>query len=197
MNWKTGFQLLLALFMVLSVGCASGLTLVAPRVKEVSYGKKETGDRINVIYRLDENRGIYTLTRQPLCKEQVEEITTSRKRPRGLFFALCEVPLYGLGLADYLVAKIYTGLSDKEVSRTMVDSGQVIPCGEPEQACQEEVILQFPDSERVQHILTDDSARIPLETLIAKETQDLHINVFVKREGDILYIKTIDQTFTF
>lgn len=197
MNWKTGIKLLCIALILFTTGCATGLTLVAPRVEEVSHGKKEAGDRINVIYTLTENDGTYALTRQPLCKEQVEEIRTTRKRPRGFILALAETAFYGAGIVDYVVAKIYANLSDEEIARAMVDSGEVIPCGDPEKAAGEEVILQFPDSERIQHLLTDDNARIPLEALLAKEMRDLQINVFVKREGNILYIKTIDQTFTF
>lgn len=181
--------------LLFAMGCASGLTMMAPRVEDVSYGDKGVGDRINVVYMLEEDEGIYTLTRQPYCKETVEEIQTSRKRTRGFIVALCELPLYGLGVVDYMVAKVYANASEEELGRFTVDSGEITPCGDVEKAAGEEVLLQFPDSERVKQLLTDDNAVVHLEKLLKEKTRDLQVNVFVKKENNILYIKTIDKTY--
>ena len=181
--------------LLFAMGCASALTMMTPRVEEVSYGDKGVGERINVVYMLEEDKGVYTLTRQPYCKETEEEIQISRKRPRGFIIAICELPLYGLGILDYMVAKIYANGSEKELGRVTVDSGEITPCGDVEKAPGEEVLLQFPDSERVKQLLTDDKASLQLEELLKEKIQDLQINVFVKTEGNILYIKTIDRTY--
>lgn len=185
------------LSLLFSMGCASGLTVVAPRVEEVGYGEKGVGERINVVYMLEENGGVYTLTRQPYCKETVEEIRTSRKRPRGFILALFEIPLYGLGVVDYLMAKIYASTSGEELGRVTVNSGAITPCGGVEKAAGEEVLLQFPDSQKVQHLTTDPSAILHLEEILNTKSRDLQINVFVKNENNILYIRTLDKTFNF
>lgn len=197
MQLKQLISLICLLSLPLAMGCASALTMAAPRVEEVNYGEKGVGQRINVVYMLQEDEGIYTLTRQPYCKETVEEIQVSRKRPRGFILALCELPLYGLGAVDYLVAKIYAGASEEELGRLIADSGEVIPCGEVEKAAGEQVLLQFPDAKRVERLLTDDNATLQLEALLKEKGQDLQINVFVKKENDILYIKTLDKTHRF
>ena len=182
--------------LLFAMGCASALTMSAPRVEEVHNGEKGVGKRINAVYMLEEDEGIYTLTRQPYCKETVEEIQISRKRPRGFIIALCELPLYGLGAVDYLMAKIYANASEEEIGRMMADSGDVIPCGDIEKAAHEKVLLQFPDSERLQSLLTDDNAVIQLGECFEKSCRDLQIHVFVKKENNILYISTIDKTYT-
>ena len=179
------------------MGCATGLTMMAPRVEDVEYGEKGAGEEINVVYSLNEDEGAYTLTRQPHCKETVEEINVSRKRPRGFIIALCEIPLYGLGIVDYLVAKVYANSSREELGRTTVDSGEILSCGGEALAANKTVVLQCPDTNRIEHLLTDDSARIPIETWIHEEHQDHQINLFVKEKGDFLYISTIDKTHQF
>ncbi|WP_300667461.1 hypothetical protein [Desulfoluna sp.] len=197
MQLKKIISLICLAGLLFAMGCASGLTMVAPRVEEITEGEKGMGDRINVVYMLEEEKGIYTLTRQPYCKETVEKIQVSRKRPRGFIIALCELPLYGLGAVDYLVAKIYANASEEEMGRLIGNSGKIIPCGEVEPAAHEEILLQFPDSERIKRLLTDNKATLQLEELLKEKGQDLQINVFVKKENNILYIKTIDKTFHF
>lgn len=195
MHLKKIISTIFLLSLLLTMGCASALTMSAPRVEEVGYGEKGVGERINVVYMLEEDEGTYTLSRQPYCKETVEEIQISRKRPRGFIVALCELPLYGLGVLDYMVAKIYANASEEELGRLPVPSGEVVPCGDVEQAPGEKVLLQFPDSERVKQLLTDDKATLHLEEILKEKSRDLQINVFVKNEGNILYIKTIDRTY--
>ncbi|BCS98438.1 hypothetical protein DSLASN_40700 [Desulfoluna limicola] len=195
MHLKTIISAICLSGLLFAMGCASALTMSAPRVEEVTYGETGVGERINVVYMLEEEEGMYTLSRQPYCKETVEEIQLSRKRTRGFIVALCELPLYGLGILDYIVAKIYANASEEELGRLPVASGGVVPCGDVEQAPGEKVLLQFPDSERVKELLTDDKASLHLEELLNEKSRDLQINVFVKNEGNILYIKTIDRTY--
>ncbi|VFQ43513.1 hypothetical protein [Desulfoluna butyratoxydans] len=196
MHLKRTIGLIWLSSLLLAMGCASALTMSAPRVEETRTGDKGVGQRINAVYMLEEDEGIYTLTRQPYCKETIEEIQISRKRPRGFIIALCELPLYGLGAVDYLMAKIYANASEEELGRLMADSGDVIPCGDVEKAPGEKVLLQFPDSGRLKNLLTDDNAVIQLDECFKKSCRDLQIHVFVKKENDILYISTIDKTYT-
>jgi len=197
MNLKSIISFTWLSSLLLAMGCASALTMSAPRVEEVHYGEKGVGERINAVYMLEEDEGVYTLTRQSYCKETVEEIQISRKRPRGFILALCELPLYGLGAVDYLMAKIYANASEEELGRLPADSGEVIPCGEVEKAAHEKVILQFPDSERLQTLLTDSDAVLQLGECLKETCRELQINVFVKKENSILYISTIDKTYAF
>jgi hypothetical protein len=197
MQLKKIISLICLSSLLCAMGCASGLTMMAPRVEEMTYGYKGVGERITVVYMLQEKKGVYTLTRQPYCKETVEEIQISRKRPRGFILALCELPLYGLGAVDYLVAKIYANASDEELGRITANSGEILPCGEVEQAPNEEILLQFADSKRIQRLLTDNQATLQLEELLKEKSRDLQIHVFVKKENNILYIKTIDNSFNF
>lgn len=185
---------LLLISLVLTTGCAVTLTMTGPNVEEIKAGDKSKSDAVSYNYVMREQGTSFELKKQPMCKELQQQIILKRKPMRGVIPAIIEIPLYGLGLVDLVAAGVYSKATEEERDGDIVKTGRVLTCGDFEPAPDEEIILQFPDSEVVKYVKTDSNGRVNLSEILPKTKRDLQINVFVKEHGGVAYIRTLDES---
>ncbi len=176
--------------------CATYLTMSAPPLKEVVLETETTtGRQISTNYLLIEGPNDCTLLKQPYCMVTAKERILFKKRLHGVIPALIEVPLYGLGLVDLVIASQYSKESVKEEEGQVVETGSIIECGEFQPAGNTELVVQCAETGEITNVKTDQSGDIGVDELFAGFLQNSQLNVFVKDGGCFAYITTFDRRF--
>ena len=172
-------------------GCASVLTVAAPRESEIVDGKTVIGKQVHVEYSVLKSSGGYYLMKKPYCQELVEKNRVSRKRLRGLLLAEPEVIIWGLGIADWAVADAISE-SSAEVERVdLVETGILVLCGESVLARNETVIIQFPETLRTVSIRADSNGRLNLENATSDPAGEKYMNLFIQSGQSLAYITSM------
>jgi hypothetical protein len=176
-------------------GCASALTTVSrPYTKDVRESTR-IGEEISsykYVLRSLPPMHTYQLHRNPLCAEMARMKKISRKQPRGFILALAEMPLYGLGLLDWLYAKSISRTSEKVLDTWQEPTSKLFPCGPKEPAPHEVVVLQTPrrTAEPQMTVKTDEQGKLRLRSVLRDRFRFGLINMFVLCEGDLKYVRS-------
>ncbi|MFP4392884.1 MAG: hypothetical protein ACLFOA_08240 [Desulfohalobiaceae bacterium] len=192
-SW-TWFPLLgLPLLLLLTQGCASTYTAVAP--SHTHQEKKDTslGDPEDYTYKLQEqtNKYSYKVYKSPLCPELVHIQEITKKRPRGFLFAVAEMPLYGLGLVDWVLAHAIAQESEQTNKTWKEPTGRVIQCGAKQPAPRQKILLQLPRREEQLVQRTDKEGLLHLHSCLQNYSGEGQVNLFVIFGEDIKYLSTI------
>jgi hypothetical protein len=174
-------------------GCATILTTSFPPQDTFEKGEISMGEQINFNYAFTKNKNTFTLYKTPLCKEQIETIKVTQKRLRGIIPAIFEIPLYGLGIADWVTADLYSRQTRTTEKTGFENTGKIKKCGEPTVVPYADLILQFTDSGSVKHAQTDMNAQFDMNSLLPASAKT-QINIFVNDNKRISYITTIDRS---
>jgi hypothetical protein len=135
----------------------------------------------------------YQLHRTPLCAEKVRMQRISRKQPRGFVLALAEMPLYGVGLLDWLYAKSISEESEEVLDTWLEPTNKRIPCGETEPAPGQTVIVHTPRGieEPQKTVHTDPEGKLELRSLLRDHFGFGLVNLFVLCDEDLKYLRSI------
>lgn len=181
---------------VLLNACATSLTISGPPMKEV-FLEEETkpGREISSSYRLVEGSDEVTILRRPYCMETAQERIVYRKRLRGVIPAVVEIPLYGLGLVDLVVAKQIAINSKKVEKGDVVETGSIIECGVYKPAKNVELVVQCPETGQMTYVTTGSSGEIALKKLFEGFHLNSQLNIFVREDRCFAYISTLNTSF--
>lgn len=177
-------------------GCASTITAVAPPyTKEVEKNTSLGNETRSYEYELISLPPIHSfqLRRIPLCAEKRRMQRISRKQPRGFILAMAEMPLYGLGLLDWLYAKSISKESEEVLDTWLEPTNKLMPCGEAEPAPGEVVILQTPRGieEPQKKMHTAPKGKLELKSVLRDHFGFGLVNLFVLSDGDLKYLRSI------
>jgi hypothetical protein len=173
-------------------GCATVLTTAYKPVKETRHGETLVGDQVGFNYSLNEEKDDLLLLKQPLCRENIQMIKVERKQLHGVIPAVLEMPFFGLGLLDLVVAGVITRASVEEKPGDIVPGPKVDACGEHQPAALQSLVVQYPISLTVMDATTDQSGRIPLKLLKPADSRDRQFTIYVREETGLSYVKTFD-----
>lgn len=183
---------LVAVFLLLPLtGCATIMTAAAPPEMEVEPGEKVAGSPAGFHYKMEREGNEFDLQRTPLCREIAENKEVYKKRVRGVIFAVCEIPIFGLGLVDWAVAGAIANSSETTWKITREKTGKVIVCGRDEPAAGKKIILQLSDASLLPPVITDDKGGFNLDKSIKSARGYDYINMFLKYDDRIDYLSTI------
>lgn len=174
-------------------GCATVLTVAYPPVEETRKGDVRPGSQIGHHYVISEEKGGLLLQKEPLCVQEVQVINVKRKQLHGVIPAVIEIPFFGLGIADLVVAGTYTRATIEETDGGYVKGNQVLACGDLAFAPNEELILQFPVSLEVRRVTTDEKGMIPLNVVQSFPGGETRFNVFVKLKEGPSFVRTFEK----
>lgn len=193
MNLKNLSIILMAACCLWISGCATVLTVAYPPVEETKKGDKRAGAQIGNHYVMTEKKGGLLLQKEPLCEQEIQVINVKRKHLHGVIPAVIEIPFFGLGIADLVLAGTYTRATVEETEGGYVKGTDVVVCGELSFAPGEELIIQFPVSLEVRHVRTDEKGMIPHDILDDFPKGDICFNVFVKLESGPSFVRTFEK----
>lgn len=192
MTFKSISTLILVSLCFLVSGCATVLTTAYKPIKETRHGETLIGDQVGFSYSLSEQKDDLLLLKQPLCRETVQMIKVERKQLHGVIPAVLEMPFFGLGLLDLVVAGAISRASVEEYPGDIVPRPQVATCGEHQPAANQSLVIQYPISVTVMDATTDQSGRIPLKLLKPADARDRQFTIFIRDETGLSYVKTFD-----
>lgn len=176
--------------------CATALTISAPPIKEVLLEEvTKPGRQISSNYRLIEGTKEITILQQPYCMETAQERIIYRKRLHGVIPAVFEIPLYGLGLLDLVIAKQFAITSVTEKKGQVVETGSIIACGDYRPAANVELVLQCPETGQIGYVSTGSSGEITVKDLFAGFLQNSQLNIFVREDRCFAYVSTLQSSY--
>ncbi len=174
--------------------CATIMTISAPPLSEVALDEERTsGRQVSANYQLIEGTKEFTLVRQPYCMETAKEKIVIKKRIHGVIPAIIEVPLFGLGLVDIVIASQYSKNSVKEEEGQVVETGSIIECGEFLPAGNTELVIQCVETGETASVTTDSSGGIAADKIFAGFLKHSQLNILVKDDRCFPYISTLDS----
>lgn len=174
-------------------GCATVLTVAYPPIEETRKGETKPSSQVGYHYVMSEEKSSLILQKQPLCAQEIKVIKVKRKQLHGVIPAIVEIPFFGLGIADLVIAGVFTRATVEESDGGYVRSSDIVVCGDMAFAPNEDLIVQFPMSTEVKHVRTDDKGMIPLAVLEAMPMGETYYNVFVREKGGVTYVKTFEK----
>lgn len=176
--------------------CATALTISGTPLKEVVLDEERNNGRlITTNYQLIEGTKEFTLLEKPYCMETAKEKIIFKKRLRGVIPAIFEIPLYGLGLLDLVIAKQYSKNTVREEEGSVVETGSIIECGDYKPVVNAELIVQCPETGQIVYVSTDSSGEITANKLFAGFLQNSQVNVFVRDDHCFAYVSSLSSSF--
>ncbi|GAB6096727.1 hypothetical protein JCM14469_29800 [Desulfatiferula olefinivorans] len=192
MTFKTISTLFLVSLCFFVSGCATVLTTAYKPINETRHGDTVVGDQIGFSYAISEEKQDLLLLKQPLCRENIQLIKVERKQLHGVIPAILEMPFFGLGLLDLVVAGVITRASVEESPGEIAPGHHVVACGDHLPAARQPLVVQYPISVTMMDAVTDDAGRIPLKLLKPADSRDRQFTIFVREETGLSYVRTVD-----
>ncbi len=186
-------MLIVALSCLWTSGCATVLTVAYPPVEETRHAEAKQGTQVAFHYVMSEGKDHLLLQKEPLCSQDIKVINVKRKQLHGVIPAMVEIPFFGLGIADLVLAGVFTRATVEETDGGYVKGSDLIVCGNLAFAPDEDLIIQFPASTEVKHVKTDQKGMIPLTFLETMPKGENSFNVFVKEDAGVSYVKTFEK----
>lgn len=172
--------LLLKMFAVSALffyGCASIMTLAAPNQTSYEDGAVFAGAQTSYTYNVEKHEGRFVVYKVPQCKEMQEKVKLIRKKPRGVFFGILEVPLFGLGVADMVTAGLISKSSEVRTLHESVETKKTVSCGSKIPAPGEKLIVDIPELKVSKAVITDMNGIINLEEYLKEGSGDLMVKL--------------------
>lgn len=175
-------------------GCATVLTVANPPITETRHGDTLQGDPIGFNYAMTEEKNDLVLQKQPVCQQKIQLVNVKRKRLHGIIPAVIEMPFFGLGLLDIVVAGTITRGTIDEEPGDIINGSWITSCGKFQPAVNQEVLIQYPVSVTVKDVKTDEAGRISMKDLRPSNPRDHQFTIFVREKTGLSYVKTYDKT---
>lgn len=186
-------------FMIMSCfflnGCATVMTMSGSPLKEVEIGDdRDSGREMSSNYKFVRGDKEFIVLRQPYCMETATEKIIYRKRMRGVIPAVVEIPLYGLGLVDLVVARQIAAKTIKVEDGDVVETGNIIECGDFRPAENAELVVQCPQTGQIAYARTGSDGEIAVGKLLSGFLNNSQVNVFVREDRCFAYLSTLNSS---
>lgn len=166
---KVLFVKMFAVSVLFLYGCASVMTMIAPTQTTYEDGSIFPGKQTGYTYNVEKHEGRFIVYKVPQCEELKEKIKLTRKKPRGVVFGIIEVPFFGLGVADMVVAGLISKDSEIRTIQKNVTTGKTTACGSKIPAPGEKLIVDIPELKISKTVVTDKNGIINLEEHLKRE----------------------------
>lgn len=177
--------LLLKLFAVSALffyGCASVMTLAGPTQTTYEDGSVFVGAQTSFTYNVEKHEGRFVVYKVPQCKEMKERVMLTRKKPRGVFFGILEVPLFGLGVADMVTAGLISKSSEVRTIYESAETKRTVSCGSKIPAPGERLVVDIPELKVSKIVETDKNGIINLEDFLKEDSGDLMVKLCLEAD---------------
>ena len=171
MHMKTSFRLF-AVIIVVTVccsGCASVHTQMGPLKSELKDGEKSIGEMARYSYSARVADDVIYLEKTPMCEEKREKIREMKKLPRGLFLMILEVPVFGLGVADFALTYAVIENSKEKEKLAEYGTGNYIECGKKSPAAGETLLIRNYYAGLEKKAVTDENASVNLDEVLPQD----------------------------
>lgn len=177
----------LSVLCCITMSCASILTHMSPLeselVTETSF-KPSSG----VHYSSDLGINIIYLTRAPCCPTYAKTYRIAKKRSEvAIPVALGELALFGFGLIDMIAMHAIAEDSKVEYLLGDYDTGVSMPCGKPEIASGETMIIENELHCIYHEVITDDSGKIDLDPILGTIRDRLKYRIYLKSDPTVSF----------
>lgn len=171
MHMKTLFRLfaVIILVAVCCSGCASVLTHMGPLKSELKDGEKSIGEMARYSYSLRVEDDVIYLEKKPMCKEVREKIREMKKLPRGLFLMILEIPVFGLGVADFALTYAVIENSKEQETLAEYETGNYLECGEKSPATGESLLIRNYYAGLEEKVVTDENGSVNLDEVLPED----------------------------
>ncbi|GAB6888400.1 hypothetical protein JCM13304A_18990 [Desulfothermus okinawensis JCM 13304] len=132
----------------------------------------------------------YRVMETPICSIEQRIILVKKKQTRGALVALVELPIFGLGLADWVIADTVAQNSKEEIDKGYVPSGRFKRCGRPSPLRSGKIIVQIPLTSTVMEMSTDVYGILDLKKIISSHPNS-EVNIFVKKKDRVYYLTSL------
>ncbi|NOY69935.1 MAG: hypothetical protein GXP53_10705 [Deltaproteobacteria bacterium] len=168
----TGRRLCIWMFLFLLAGlfgCSSTLTYLGPLKSKLVTGDRAPGPFAKYEYKYYvNNNDTLRFVKTSMCHEKAEKLRVMKKQRRGVYLAVLELPLFGLGLFDMLQSYAIVQNSKRVEPLAKFSTGNLVMCGGPAPAANEAFVVQDPVRNIRLIIGTDDSGRLFLDRILPK-----------------------------
>lgn len=160
---KVLFVKMFAVSLLFLYGCATVMTGAGPRETSYEDGESFPGKQTGYTYNVEKHEGRFMVYKIPQCEEMKEKIKLTRKKPRGVVFGIIEVPFFGLGVADMVVAGLVSKNSEVRTIDKNVPTGRSVSCGSKIPAPGEKLTVTIPELKITKTVVSDKDGIINLE----------------------------------
>ena len=171
MHMKTSFRLFAVIIgiTVCCSGCASVLTQMGPLKSELKDGEISIGEMARYSYSARVADDVIYLEKTPMCEEKREKIREMKKLPRGLFLMILEVPVFGLGVADFALTYAVIENSKEKEKLAEYGTGNYIECGKKSPASGETLLIRNYYAGLEKKAVTDENASVNLDEVLPED----------------------------
>jgi len=171
MHMKTSLRLFAVIIgvTVCCSGCASVLTQMGPLKSELKDGEKSIGEMARYSYSARVADDVIYLEKTPMCEEKREKIREMKKLPRGLFLMILEVPVFGLGVADFALTYAVIENSKEKEELAEYGTGNYIECGKKSPASGETLLIRNYYAGLEKKAVTDENASVNLDEVLPED----------------------------
>lgn len=183
--------ILLAVFVLIFSGCASFTTAAWPPVEREVVGETTIVDeKSSYDYNLETRDKRFFVVGVPYCLEKESVYKVSQKQHRGIVFIVIETPIWGLGLADWVLSYMISENSLKKELLGYKPTGMKKKCENQIEVfpAQGEIIIQNSNSGEIFWTLTDENGEFFLDTIIGEYSGKSSWNVFFNLNDEIRYL---------
>lgn len=164
-------------------GCAAVVTHMGPLKSELKDGEAETGEFDHYSYSYTAEDNMVYLEKTPMCEQVREKIRVMKKKRRGLYFILAEIPLYGLGLVDMIYTYSISEHSRKEVPLAKYGTGTFAECGRKRPASGETLLIRNYREGIKERAETGEDGSVDLDEMLPGDVSG-HTTFRISLEGD-------------
>lgn len=163
-------------------GCASIITMAGPTETKKEDGSFFVGKQGGYTYNVEKHEDRFVVYKLPQCREMKEVVMLTRKKPRGVFFGILEIPLFGLGVADMVTAGMISKNSEVRTIYESKETGKDIPCGSKIPAPGEKLVVDIPELKISKTVVSDDNGIINLEEYLKGSSGDLMVKLCLQAD---------------
>jgi hypothetical protein len=185
------------LFLIIFVfsGCASFTTAMWPDVEKEVVGKDTIVDgKVGYDYELKAKEKSFKVIGIPYCLEKAPVHKITKKQHRGIVFIVIEVPIWGLGLADWVLSYVISESSEKEELIGYRPTGAKKECLDQKEISlitQSKIMIQNSESGEVYWTKTDENGEFSLKDVLGEYSGEKTWNIFMNYNNENRYLTTI------
>lgn len=189
-----GYIIMIIPFLFFS-GCASVTTAMWPEVEKEVVGKNTIVDeKAGYNYELVAKEKSFKVVGIPYCLEKAPIHKITKKQHRGLVFVVVETPVWGLGLADWVLSYAISENSKKDEFVGYRPTGVKKECLNEKESFlvrKSKIMIQNPDTGEVFWTQTDEKGLFSPVFVLGDYKGEKPWNIFMNYDDENRYLTTI------
>ena len=109
------------------------------------------------------------LEKTPMCEEMREKTREMKKLPRGLFLMILEIPVFGLGVADFALTYAVIENSKEKEKLAEYGTGNYLECGKKSPASGESLLIRNYWAGLEEKADTDENGSVNLDEVLPED----------------------------